>query len=276
MKRFAKFHKRTAWQCLGLLLGLLSCQLLAAAGNDPDVEDLYEKHHFLSVGDMYTDGHAKLLCVETSPKKYSLWNPADDSFSFPTEKESCSVKQNFHSLFDMIRPIQLPGGPPETPPNQSSFSGGAIYEDDHGLSGNCGPNQTTSYAVIYRNGATESFYLVVRLKKPKTKEIGEDCDGPPEKIVQQFDTDSVIFLNSVDLGNGKSLIYEMFDERPHDGDPVQPILLLVKKLPKTVWSSNRNIFIVPGSYLSKSLSWEAGFNLARRYKSVLDAIGESP
>lgn len=247
---------------LGLFVILSAHQAMAESenGSGLNIEDVIQRQHFLAFTDFYTNGQRKYLCVETEPHLYALWNPVDDSLSAPSPKSDCGAGSKFHSPFNLVQMAPMH--------DESSFSGAtSIHRDDNSPANNCGSNLRTFYTVTYRNGIKDSFYIVARLRSPMTFEIGAMCDAPAQKIVQQFDTP--LMLCSTDLGNGKTLIFS------YEHRYAEPILLLIKTLPKSVWASEgRNLFIVPASRLSHALSWKTSGDLGKRYKALMDQIKE--
>jgi hypothetical protein len=242
-------------------------------GQNSDVEDVIANHHFISFGDMYTDGNEKFLCVQTKDHKWAWWNPVSDTLSVPFDMKNCSIIKDFYSMgldLHLINNLVQSAGYSAMMPgfDGSSFSGGVIHSGDNNPANHCGPNLRTFYTVLQRDKTEDSFYLVARLKKPEISEVGPYCEAPAQKIYQHFDT--VGMLCSTDLGNGKTIIYS------YGSRYSQPVLLLINTLPKTVWSSNsRNVFLVPASYISQDLSWKAGPDIERRYKALMDVIKES-
>jgi hypothetical protein len=96
-----------------------------------------------------------------------------------------------------------------------------------------------------------------------------DEEGPTMGIAQNFDAPGTI--ETIDIGNGRTLLFA-----PSGNDlpfwDNYPVLLEVTSIPKSVWTSDKNIFLVPRKDLEKAFRFEN--NLTKRYNAVLKAIGE--
>ncbi len=143
-------------------------------------------------------------------------------------------------------------------------------------------------AIKYPDGATDEFYVVVRFKKPleekfpiEEQEVYDYNIGKWKSLFINFTTASR--LSTVELDSGETLLYS---NGGNDGDYsyMQPLLLKIKFFPKplrSVWSSNRNIFIFPKSMMPTQLDESGLFdhleeieNMDKRYEALLEIIGE--
>ena len=126
------------------------------------------------------------------------------------------------------------------------------------------------YTVTFPDRQKSSFYVVSRLKKPRELILPEQCAeevGQPLSI--KVDFDEIGSLHSIALTADSTLLYG------GSADDVEPAVLAVRKLPTNLWTTDRNVFFVPLEVIGPLLK-EAGFNPSRRYKALLQVIGEPP
>ncbi|HAM51854.1 MAG TPA: hypothetical protein DCP92_14645 [Nitrospiraceae bacterium] len=234
------------------------------------VEDMIKKWHFKWIGDIYSDGHDKLLCVGTENNQSAYWNPVKDSLSAPL-KEKCGASPKL-SVLKVGVFQKLPNGLTDLCCTDNSFGNGAkIYLESDGSSAHCGPgNFLFYYTVENKNGSTDSFYIIHRSNIPIIVEEGIYCEDGPQKIEEYFDSPNS--LATIDIGNGRTLLFGPASGLRPPWFDNYPILLVLTSIPKSTWASDRNIFIVPRKDLESGLRFE--HNLAARYKAVLRAIGE--
>ena len=197
--------------------------------------------------------------------------------------ESCGVGIGYRNVLDsgfrpLLSAVNFKGhyeglGELKTVATGSSFSGATEIHVTQGRnSAHCGgPNLNSFYTVTYSNGTTQSFYLVVRYIKMNEHTTGRWCEGWEDHksgLLQRFDEESR--LSSDDLGNGQTLIRASGVKKV-----VGDVLLLVNGLPHAVWSSNRNVFVIPMPLLKPELD-KADDDWGRRYKALLEVIHETP
>jgi hypothetical protein len=273
-----------------LLLFISLCPHPGWAGSNdnvsPSIEDVIANHHFIWIGEIFTDGNAKVLCVDTDKHEYALWSPISDRLSVTASaKQMMSVPisekcahPNLHGLgtneeLNHMIVNRLPiGGIKPNDSSHSNFSNGAtlslVFDDP---SSHCTSSLVSYFTLTYRDGTADSFYIVVRLSEPRQYVVKKGCDDSGDEtqtLSEEFD--SIAQLASVDLGNGKTLLYS-YDTRIH-----RPVALIIRALPKSVWSSDRNVFIIPTSVLRPSLIKDGRQikDLSVRYNALLKAIKE--
>jgi hypothetical protein len=236
-----------------------------ASVKNSQVKDLIKEWHFKAIGDVFLDGQNRVLLVRTENNQSAFWNPLTNTLSAPLNLPwGHSPKLPFlnaavhHKMSGSLKPW----------PSDNSFANGAKIYQEGGSSGHCGPNFVFYYTVENKDGSTDSFYIITRCYKPVTY---ESCDeeGPTMGIAQNFD--APITIETIDIGNGRTLLFA-----PSGNDlpfwDNYPVLLEVTSIPKSVWTSDKNIFLVPRKDLEKAFRFEN--DLAIRYNAVLKAIGE--
>jgi hypothetical protein len=230
---------------------------------EPQVRDIIKKWHFTGILDMYSDGQKNLLLVGTENDQLAFWNPADDTLSPPLDegcKKNLSACTNgLHHLKTLVTNKPIEGVKPV--PWDTSFGGGAmIYMHTEYPQ----PSFTHYYTVQNRDGSTDNFYIICRRMKPSRYHGSRGEVTREHKIYQTFD--AVPFLCSTDIGNGRTLLYAGSDE-------LYPVLIELTTIPKSIWSADGNVFLVPTEILAPRLK-EAGNNWRARYNAVLRVIGE--
>jgi hypothetical protein len=251
---------------LNLLFALFSTCARADSNNEenPIIVDASKSHNFISIGDLYTDGKNKYLCVGTPGKKFSLWNPVSDIVSVSTQIKGCEIRPDLRLMNPLVGPQPLKGLTNQTNKDVGFGSDAMIYSIS---AQNCSPNFTNYFKLKYKSGDDIEFFIISRVKAPVVDDIGEYCEysnGTKWSVTEKFR--DIWNLASIDLGNGRSLLYS------YDNSLSQPVLLIVRGIPKKLWSSNGNIFIVPKELLAPKL--DKASNIIGRYKAVLAVIGQ--
>jgi hypothetical protein len=287
-----KHFKRKAYAlALLLLFSLCPHQSLAVNHSDAtsDIQDVIATHHFIWIGELFTDGTDKLLCVETEGRAYGLWNPLSDHLSatIPEEQmktapisDKCAHRglhgsANNQELNNMMVNRLPIGGVRDG--RHVNFSGGATLSLNlDGYSARCDLSLASYFTLTQQDGTTYSFYIVVRFKHPQLY-VADECDDSgdeKQELMQEFDSISQLF--SVDLGDGRTLLYSFANRntRYERG----PVILIVRAIPHAVWSSDDTVFIIPKDLLRPLLlkdGWKIR-DLPTRYNALLKAIGKSP
>ena len=248
---------------MNLLFILIICGSKAALSQTPDVIDVASKEGFISVGDLYTNGAEFFMCVQRRSGDFSLWNPVTGEASSPIAGK-CNLPTGFHYIINNITYPQLGSGKQI---GNASFGGAIqIVRRTTGIN-NCGPNYTDYISITMNDGTREEYYVISRLKSKFTPKIPDECENalaPNASFAENF-TD-VNSMGSTDLGDGRTLLFS-FDRS------AQLVLLLISKLPSTVWSSNGNVFLVPRQILAPQLD-NAGSDEEGRYRALLRVIGQ--
>ena len=250
------------------LLGLFwfaAVPALGGTGSEADIVDVAAQRHFIRTDDFYADGQGRLLlCVQTENRQWALWDPRKDSLAAPVGQK-CEAPSGLRRFNPMVRwpPVE---GAIQAVADSSSFSHAASIHADSGGTTNCGPNLASFFTVTYPNGSRESFYLIVRLDRPVSLPLNAWCEsaGGHERDYRQF-YDVAPVIDSIDLGNGSTLL-----SGRRDGQ--EPVLLIVRRLPRSVWSSNGDIFVVPQLTLGPLLE-AAGSDFDARYAAMKKLIG---
>jgi hypothetical protein len=270
---------------------LFSGSARAATAPTDDIEDIIAKHHFTWIGNIFTDGTVKFLCVETDNHEYGLWNPLTDHLSATIpekQRQSASIDEKcehpgLHWLgtdqeLNHMMVNRLPiGGVPANDTSHSNFGDGATLSLVFDMySKRCGPNLASYFTLTHRDGKTDSFYIVVRFKRPQlyVAENCDDSDDPKQELI--LDLDSIWQLNSVDLGDGRTLLFSNTNRYAPYGRG--PVVLIVREIPNSVWSSDGNVFIIPTNLLRPQLMkdrWRIK-DLSVRYNALLRVIGKLP
>lgn len=263
-----------------ITLIVLTIECGAASGQ---VDNVIKKYHFTRIGHMYSDSQNYLLLVRTEDKQWAFWNPVTDAIS-PLEKQCQQVDRDGNMPSTCVNSLGLRSvgaivtlrylkTMPKKPFNaDTSFSGGDIFADSTN-EGNAkwGPNFMDYFTVEFKNNLTQKFYMIQKRTKPSHYEDPAYCDGDwcnrHRKIDQKFDT--VTGLSSLNIGDGRTLLFD--PDNPYG----YPILLVVTSIPKDVWSSDGNVFIIPAEILLPKLHEATSTNLVARYKAVLDVIDKS-
>jgi len=281
-----EFNLKAHALALFLVFSLCSHQSLAAneIRKTSDVEDVIATHHFIMIGDIFTDGTDKFLCVETEAHEYGLWNPKNDHLSTTTPEvkvkdaplsDKCThsglhglgTNQELNHMMVNMLPI---GGIKPNDSSHANFSAGATLSlKSDPYSKFCGPNLSSYFVLTRRDGTLKSFYIVVRFKQPQLYAANncDDSGDAQQTLMVQFD--SIWQLSSVDLGNGKTLLFS------YAATPRPPVILIVKAIPDSLWS-DENVFIIPENLL-KPLLMKNGSNvkdLTVRYSALLTVIGK--
>lgn len=220
-----------------------------------DAVDLNAKWHFISIGDWYSDGKDNLLCVQTATEKYAFWNPRTDTLSAPLDRK-CEPGRGRRLI-----------EPTDSGPVKLSFSGIAT--------GRCSEMFNSYSSVSFPDGDEGSFYVIKRLKEPELSNQYR-CIPPRDgkKFWQVF---SQIDAALVNVGDNKLLLYA--DVEAMSGmcsacisTFAQPTLLLLRAVPKTVWSSNQDVFIVPKQVLDDAVADQSD-DVLSQYQAVMKVIG---
>jgi len=251
------------------------------------VEDIIAKHSFVWIGEAFTDGTNKFLCIETDEHRYALWNPVDDTLSAAVpEKDVMSAPisakcphqalhgREVNQLLNHTMVSSLPvGGIKSHDVSDTNFGNDAtlsvVFDNP---SNHCGSSLKSYYTITYADGRAESFYIVTRLKKPQKYTVEGWCDGAngiKQEVAQHFDT--IRSLESIALANHKTLIFS------RDSRALKPIALVIERVPTSVWASDDNVFIIPQSILRPLLvkdGWQI-FDLNDRYRALLSVIGKT-
>jgi hypothetical protein len=249
------------------LLGFLwfaAVPALGGTGSEADIVDVAAQRHFIGTDEFYVDGQGRLLlCVQTENHQWALWDALRDSLAAPVGQK-CEAPSGLQRFNPMVRwpPVE---GAIQGVADSSSFSHAASIHSDSGGATNCGPNLASFFTVTYPNGNRESFYMIVRRDRPVSLHLNAWCEsagGQERDYRQSYDVLPVI--DSIDLGNGSTLL-----SGRRDGQT--PVLLLVRRLPRSVWSSG-DIFVVPQSTLGPLLA-AAGSDFDARYEAMRKLLG---
>jgi hypothetical protein len=262
----------TVTSIISLILILSPSRVWSANGVNQslEIEDVVTTRHLIPVGDLYTDGKNKYLCVQTEDRRYALWNPADGNLSHFSEKKNCEISSDLHNIrFSMVNGLRYCNNLPAN--CAASFSNGNIYSDSEGgAGGHCVSLLFDAYyRVVYSDGTTNEFYLLRKLLKPREYTLREWCDaanGKAQHVTLNYDVPQI---SSVDIGNGKTLLFSY----GHD-DISAPFMLIVSKLPDTVWSSARTVFLIPKRLILPGFP-RTGLSLINQYNLFLQEMGES-
>jgi len=239
-----------------------------------EIEDVVKKYNLLEVGtysgDLYSDGKDVFVCVQTDDRKFSLWKPRDDTWSERTEK-NCVIPDGLHRVIGQVQLSVIDKMPPDVVAPlraiSATYAGGAQIYGDRDLTDNrCGPNITMYFTLKYNNGKGYSFYIISSAGNYREISINTRCWSSKSgtvKLKQEYG--DVGTLQALDIGDGRTILYTRTVEN-------RPILLLVTDLPETMWSSGRDVFLVPRSALLPELK-KAGGNVLARYQALLKAIG---
>lgn len=253
-----------AWRfaALAAMLAILSAANAEAA--PPAVTDIAAELHARAIGHAYQTSRGLAICVESAKGEWFLWYAAH-----PNEGETlmshCVAPARSHGIFPMVRMLP-PFGKADTP----SFSGATSieYTADPIQSGwpddqrGCGPLFPWFLVVTRPDGRRRGFYVIVRIADPWRRDFSRCrwAGGRPATITRQYD--DVVTIESVDAGDGTSVLWS------HDRTP---ILLRVRAIPTSAWTSDGNVFIVPYSVLGPQLQ-AAGWDSLRRNEAVLSVI----
>ncbi len=236
-----------------------------AWSSEPAVVDLADRLGIESVGDFIKTNGRVFLCVQSAEHRELLWNP-DDTTSLRGASNGCRVPPGgrfTNALVDY---------PPEEGvtaiPRETGFAGAQSITLATTGTTKCGPILPLYYRVALP-GRAASFYLIVRLKKAVTLSLPQQCrEEVGDGHTYAFEFAEVATLSSLDLHDGKTLLYGWH------ADAAKPALLLVHLLPSTVWSSQaRDVFLIPQEILGPLLQ-AAGPNPGKRYRALLNVIGE--
>jgi len=259
------------------VLALSACQ--AFAPQRSEVVDLTQRLQLTKVGDVITDGHARFVCVEDNKHWAYLMNvttykrtrylpfaggSAGCSSRLPADLKRVNTSVQYATV-QTIADFPLR--------SEASFSGARILLRNAGAARVCGPNLPFYYTVNYPN-SSYSFYLIVRLKTPLQLHIASYCANvatdaakPGIDRVYQFYFGDEGLIQAIDTGNGATLLID------GNSNATEPVLLTVKSLPATVWSSQQNIFIVPRDVLDPVLQ-QAGLDPVKRFEALMAVIGQ--
>jgi hypothetical protein len=216
-----------------LVLMAFSKVTLADGNSSAEITDYVRELGIRAVADEYATPSGVALCVQGADHLWFLWYPSRPSDHAPGAAQ-CPVQHDWKPISNDL----IGYGPPyDTVAGAShgTFAGAKAIRFHPGGSSLCSVLYPTYYTVEYQGGAIESFRVLQRLKKASVFELGPSCDdvhGRSVKFPMQYDEVGPLF--SRDIGNGTSLIYVPLDH---------PLLLLIKKLPKTVWT-NGKVFVM--------------------------------
>jgi hypothetical protein len=261
----------TVKHCFGFAFLLMAVALStggrADSGSEPAIVDVAEKLNLTSVGDFYKVGGRILVCVEDSTHGKLLWDPAA-AVEPAASSTGCRPPDGARLGNALVDFAPVEGSLPVAP-RDTGFSGGASIVLKTLGSTHCGPTLPTYYTVTYPNGSSFSFYLIARLKKPRQVSLAASCEAAKgEPRVYSVSFDEVATLSSIDIRDGSTLLLAYGNET-HG-----PVVLQVHRFPQSVWTSDHNVFVVPQALVGPMLE-AAGDDVAKRYESLLRAIGES-
>jgi hypothetical protein len=252
---------------LALILSPSRAEVAPATDQTAGIEDVVTTRHLIPAGDLYTDGTNQFLCVRTQNGEYALWNPADGSLSKASGNKNCDISSNLRSVkFTLVNAF---GYCEALPANcEASFSNARVYSVSAGT-GKCGPIYDYYYRVFYSDGSTSEFYLIKKLLKPRNIAVSEWCDGADGKSLSVIRNYENALLNSVDIGDGRTLMYSYGVD-----DLTVPVLLIVSKLPDAVWSSAGAVFLIPKRLLlPEGMKFDDDPN--KPYEAILRIVGQS-
>ena len=259
-------------------LALSACQALAPQGGE--VVDLTQRLQLTKVGDVITDGHNHFVCVEDKRHWAYLMNvttykrtrylpfeggPAGCSARLPADLKRVNTSVQYGTV-QTIEDYPLR--------SEASFAGAKILLRNAGVARVCGPTLPFYYTVNYPK-SSYSFYLIVRLKTPLQLHIASYCANvatdaaiPGRDRIYQFLFGDEGLIQAIDTGNGATLLID------GNSNATEPVLLTVKSLPATVWSSSQqNVFIVPRDILDPVLQ-KAGLDPVKRFDALMAVIGQ--
>lgn len=254
------------------------------ADPNADIIDVAAKWGFSSVEGLYweyspvqpggtsrPDGHV-VVCVKTKDQQYAWWNPITDELSGPL-RQNCRLDSNHRRTATDVRPdpANTKFSTPNlfSPPPLAGFAGAKHIWVEFKEIKDC-PAVMWPYIKVERaDGVDENFYIFSIKTKQSTDNLFRDivCGGSPHDFYRDFThaTD----IESVDIGNGRSLILK------NSLAGGEGILLLVSNLPKTLWSSRGKIFVFSGPVFLSAL--EAGrSNYSAIYQALLSTVGRYP
>jgi hypothetical protein len=228
----------------------------AVIEGNPDIEDVNIRYHFVSLGDLYTDGRGKYLCVQVNHENFSLWNPLTGVLS-PQSKNKCEIGSNLRQMSALVTSVSGEETNRSISSKDTSFGSDGSLSTDFESHNNCGQNFSNYFKLNQKGKQQNGFYIISRLKAPITISTEGQCNEN-ESVTQYYD--EVQMINSVYLGNDTTIIYS------YQTRFVDPLILLVHKIPTSVWSSRNNVFIIPQHTLSQNLN--GANDLLSRYKAV--------
>lgn len=245
-------------------------------GKNDDIIDLSISHDFYSVGNPYRQHNKILICVENNKNEYGMWDPATDNvFSIDYDCNDLNrIKSDYENLFFKQASPYINTGKftPMSKPEIIQFLNGNIYYVDEDYGGNCRETISVSWLVDYKDKRKDEFYFAVKRKSPRKALMSEYCDSGEKnnKVVEEyFDVDYVGY-HEIQLNDNKSLFYRAYSKKYEITE--QPVLLLFKKIPNEIWSSNHNIYVIPKNKLSPLLN-KSKDSIEKRYKSLIEIIG---
>lgn len=252
---------------LALILSPGSAGAAQGADQASGIEDVIATRHLVPVGDLYTDGKSKFLCVQTKDGKFALWDPADGALSNVSDNKKCEVSSELHEVRFIMTNGKLYCD--HLPANcEARFSNGKIYSATDFGAPRGGPLFDYYYRVIHSDGTSSEFYLLRKSLKPREltyPDWYDSSNGKARCVTLNYD---VPLLESVDVGYGKTLLYSYGYD-----DSTVPVMLLVSKLPDRVWSSAGAVFLIPKQLLPPAFI-RSGWNLTDQYNAFLQIMGE--
>jgi hypothetical protein len=258
--------RRLAWTLLLLAGGVASPPGRAAP--TAEIEDLAPRWDFKEIEAAYRDGERVVLCVQTRESEYALWDPLRGHLSKPRRKH-CSGGSHLKLLGTEIAALRAadlagPDAPASTTPDL--LNDASIWRVTDESPTGCPVNLDHYFVVRDAVRISARFYVIRRYLTPSPFAVAQPCNQIDGKNpLQGYEVSPT--LAAVALGQGAVLLYA------YDGamDFTEPVLLLIHRLPASVWSSNDDVFVVPWDDLGPGLA-AAGGNLAARNAALLTVI----
>jgi len=252
------------WRLAALTAILAVLSAANAETAPPAVTDIAAELHARAIGNAYQTSRGLAICVESPKGEWFLWYAAHPDKGEASTRR-CVPPEHSHGIFPTVRML-----PPIGVADPPSFSGATSieYAADLLQSGepddqrSCGPLFPWYLVVTRPEGRRNGFYVIVRVAAPWRRDF-TSCQwagGRPATITRQYV--EVVSIESMDDGDGTSILWS------HDRTPV---LLRLRAIPSTPWTSDGRVFIVPYSVLGPKLQ-RAGWNNLTRNEEVLSVI----
>lgn len=264
---------------MGILSIMLSINAFATTKNDNnEIIDLSINHDFYSVGTPYRQNGKILICVEKYENKFAMWDPTDDKIiDMPNDCENTKLMpDDYLSLAThFVESYSSKNNPldPSVKNYPIAFLNGAIYFDDDDSGNNCRKTISTNWLVEYSNKKKDEFYIAVKTKKPRIAFMSENCDAYDNNktiVSEEFKVDDRNYT-AIQLNSEQNIFYQEYSKKHLR--TLQPVLLLFKKIPSGIWSTNNNVYVIPKWKLNPLLN-ESGPSIQKRYNSLMKAIKE--
>lgn len=242
------------------------CGVLPASGGNamlPAVTNVQAELHAHDLGYAYETARGLAICVRTD-KGWILWRAGS-----PHERTAPASACRAPNGASIITPDVIMAGQHgwAMPTFGGAMSIRAKYDAWSGEEvRTCQRAFSPYYVVTYPNGKKQAFYVIARLAEPEKLNFSL-CSwnsGRPPMVTFRYGTINV--LQSVDIGGGATILWA-----DGGGYHPTPVLLRVRRLPSTPWTSNGQIYIIPRRFLEAKFI-AAGDDQRARYEAVVSVI----